>query len=42
MTAPTCFLGQVARVATWCAMFMKYVCQSTRSGIPAIMPHREP
>src|SRR6266851_10383389 len=40
MTAPTCFLGHVARVATCFAMFMKYVCQSTRSGIAAIMPER--
>src|SRR6202162_1268199 len=38
ITAPTCFLGHVARVATCRAMFMKYVCQSTRSGMAALCP----
>jgi hypothetical protein len=33
ITAPTCFRGQVERVAAWWAMFMKYVCQSTRAVI---------
>src|SRR5881296_4151181 len=30
ITAPTCLRSQVERLATWRAMFMKYVCQSTR------------
>src|SRR5262247_2968519 len=38
MTAPTCFRGQVDRVDTCRAMFMKYVCQSTRSDTRRIMP----
>src|ERR1700757_2502266 len=42
MTAPTCLRGHVARVATWRAMFMKYVCQSTLSGIAGIMPEAVP
>src|SRR5260221_2923210 len=35
MTAPTCFLSHVERVAACRAMFMKYVCQSTRSDMNA-------
>src|SRR6266542_3103256 len=35
ITAPTCLRGQVEREATCWAMFMKYVCQSTRSLIRA-------
>src|ERR1700730_17355047 len=39
ITAPTCLRGQVERDATCPAMFMKYVCQSTRcSVIAGIMP----
>jgi hypothetical protein len=30
MTAPTCFRGQVDRVAAWIARFMKYRFQETR------------
>src|SRR5215831_16805534 len=33
ITAPTCLRGQVDRVETCRAMFMKYVCQSTRCSL---------
>lgn len=34
ITAPTCFRSHVDRVATWVAMFMKYVSQSSRTLMP--------